>query len=50
MNWEEKIKEGMKLIKEGCKEKPKGNTCKKCPFNEFCTCNDCYFWELGDET
>ena len=50
MNWKEKIKEGIKLIKEGCKEKQKGNKCIDCPFNEYCTFNDyVYFWEEGDD-
>lgn len=37
MNWQEKIKKGMELIMEGCKENPMWTDCYDCPFNVFCT-------------
>lgn len=40
MNWEEKIKEGMKLIKEGCSQQGSWNGCCECPFDNYCTA--CY--------
>ena len=36
-NWMDKIKQGMKLIIEGCKENPSWCNCKFCPFDTFCT-------------
>lgn len=36
MDWKEKIKEGMKLIKEGCTEQTDLTMCHKCPFYDFC--------------
>ena len=33
MNWKDKIKRGMELIKEGCEE---GTKCYQCPFDEYC--------------
>lgn len=35
-NWIEKIKEGMKLIQEGCAENKSWLTCEDCPFDKFC--------------
>ena len=39
---QEKIKNGMKLIIEGCKENPMWTNCHDCPFDVFCTsiCRD----------
>lgn len=37
MDWKEKILEGMKLIKEGCKENTSWTQCCHCPFNDWCT-------------
>ena len=37
MNWEEKITEGMKLIKEGCINQNNWIDCPKCPFDDYCT-------------
>ena len=36
MDWKEKIKEGMKLIKEGCTEQKEWRKCHDCPFTTFC--------------
>ena len=35
MNWKEKILEGMKLIREGCKENISWLNCSECPFDEY---------------
>ena len=35
-NWMDKIKQGMKLIIEGCKENTSWCNCKLCPFDDFC--------------
>lgn len=37
MTWQEKIREGMKLIIEGCKENPNWYACRECPFTDLCT-------------
>ena len=34
--WTDKIKQGMKLIIEGCKENPDWQKCQFCPFDTFC--------------
>lgn len=37
MTWQEKIREGMKLIIEGCKGNPEWHNCRaKCPFTDLC--------------
>lgn len=36
MNWEEKIKKGKELIKEGCSEQTEWTKCHECPFKTFC--------------
>lgn len=35
--WASKVKEGMKLIIEGCTSNPSDFNCKACPFDELCT-------------
>jgi len=35
-SWQEKIREGMKLIIEGCKENTEWRTCSECPFTDLC--------------
>ncbi len=37
MNWKEKIKEGLKLIKKGCASQDSWNKCYECPFYDYCT-------------
>ena len=36
MDWKEMIKEGMKLIKEGCKKNEWWPACNDCPFTLWC--------------
>ena len=36
MEWYEKIREGMALIKQGCGENTEWTKCYECPFNDFC--------------
>ena len=36
MEWFEKIREGMALIKQGCGENTDWIKCQDCPFDEFC--------------
>lgn len=36
MEWFEKIREGMALIKKGCSENTDWIKCYECPFNNFC--------------
>ena len=36
MNWKEKIKIGMILLKEGCTENDSWGSCVDCPFREYC--------------
>lgn len=36
MDWKEKIKEGMKLIRRGCIEQTEWTKCHECPFKTFC--------------
>jgi hypothetical protein len=35
-NWQQKIREGMNLIIEGCKENTEWCACHDCPFAELC--------------
>ena len=35
-NWQEQIKKGMELIKEGCEVNQWGRSCRDCPFFKFC--------------
>ena len=35
--WARKVKDGMKLIMDGCKSNPSDFNCKACPFDLFCT-------------
>ena len=37
MDWKEKIKKGLELIKEGCTNQDNWKECYKCPFNDYCT-------------
>lgn len=37
MDWKEKILEGMKLIREGCKGNASWVNCCECPYDEYCT-------------
>lgn len=41
-NWITKIREGMALIKEGCKENQDGSECGMCPFANYCDMLHCY--------
>ena len=43
MNWKEKIKKGLELIKEGCTNQNNWKECYECPFNDYCTA----LWENG---
>lgn len=36
MDFTETIREGMKLIMQGCKMNPNWNDCRKCPFTTLC--------------
>ena len=36
MEWFEKIREGMALIKQGCRENTDWTKCHDCPFTDFC--------------
>ena len=36
MEWFEKIREGMALIKQGCSENSSWTKCQDCPFTDFC--------------
>lgn len=36
MTWQQKIREGMNLIIEGCKENTEWRACNDCPFTELC--------------
>ncbi len=36
MEWYEKIREGMALIKQGCSENSSWTKCQDCPFTDFC--------------
>ncbi len=36
-DWKEMIKEGMKLIAQGCKKNTIWTGCVDCPFDEYCT-------------
>ena len=36
MNWKEEILAGMELISKGCADNPYWNSCKECPFDDFC--------------
>ena len=36
-DWKKKVLEGMKLIREGCKENNSWVSCCECPFDEYCT-------------
>ena len=36
-DWKEMIKEGMKLIAQGCKKNSSWVGCDNCPFDEYCT-------------
>ena len=36
MEWFEKIREGMALIKQGCSENSSWTKCQECPFTDFC--------------
>ena len=46
MNWEEKIKEGMKLIKEGCSEQTEWSKCYDCPFSTCCELLEENYYEV----
>lgn len=35
--WQEKMIQGMKLIKEACHENDEWNACSSCPFDFYCT-------------
>ena len=37
MDWKDKMRKGMKLIKEACQENEGWSSCSKCPFDIFCT-------------
>ena len=58
MSWDDKILEGMQLIREGCRENKEWSNCSKCPFDECCDKimkggNDYDApseWDLGDGT
>ena len=49
MNWKEKIKEGMKLIKEGCLEQTEWVKCYECPFGDFCTSLEKDNWNIPSD-
>ena len=38
-DWKKKVLEGMKLIREGCKENTDTSwlSCYECPYDEYCT-------------
>lgn len=49
MNWDEKIKEGMKLLKEGCSEQTEWRKCYDCPFSTFCELMEENNYEIPSE-
>lgn len=36
MDWKEKMRDGMKMIKDACEENHDWSNCSKCPFENLC--------------
>ena len=49
MDWKEKIKEGIKLIKEGCLEQTEWEKCYDCPFGTVCVLMEENNYEIPSE-
>lgn len=49
MEWFEKIREGMALIKKGCGENADWIKCQDCPFDEFCDLIMSHYDEIPQE-
>ena len=56
MNWNDKMKEGMKIIKEACKEAHNTQQwCEACPFGMYCDAitidyySEPFKWRINDE-
>ena len=37
MDWQKKMLDGMRLLREACRENKEWDKCQKCPFDEYCT-------------
>ena len=50
MNWDTKIKLGMELIQEACKENARLlDSCEACPFETYCNIIYCQFQVAPDQ-
>ena len=49
MTNQEKIIEGMKLIKEGCSEQTEWRKCYDCPFSTYCELMEEFGYEIPSE-
>ena len=45
-DWTEKMREGMRLMKEACAANTEGNKCRDCPFDSYCD----ILMEFGSKT